>query len=144
MDFASIWLILKAKKPLYGTMVLTTVRILEPVTNWEPRDRSGPVRTVVKFYTHSCVKLQHVRLLSLLHFLGKIGIPVIPAQFSIIGRVAGQDMKVDPTQVSHQMKLPLVPHKRLSKSCWTTLYCSAFRSKRSHSHCISRVCTRRS
>ena len=42
MDFASIWLILKAKKPLYGTMVLTTVRILEPVTIWEPRDRSGP------------------------------------------------------------------------------------------------------
>ena len=42
MDFASIWFILKAKKPIYGAMVLTTVRILEPVTIWEPCDRSGP------------------------------------------------------------------------------------------------------
>ena len=41
MDFASIWLILKAKNPIFGTMVLTTVRILKPVTIWEPRDRSG-------------------------------------------------------------------------------------------------------
>ena len=39
---ASIWLILKAKKPTYGTMVLTTVRILEPVTIWELCDWSGP------------------------------------------------------------------------------------------------------
>ena len=36
--FASIWLILNAKKPIFGT----TVRILEPVTIWAPSDRLGP------------------------------------------------------------------------------------------------------
>ena len=38
MDFAQIWLIWK----LFLTMVMTTVRILEPVTIWEPHDRSVP------------------------------------------------------------------------------------------------------
>ena len=38
MDFAQIWIILK----LFLTMVMITVRILEPVTIWEPHDRSGP------------------------------------------------------------------------------------------------------
>ena len=55
MDFASIWLIviLKTKKPIFGTMVLTTVRILEPVTIWELRDRSGQDRDRCKpWYLH--------------------------------------------------------------------------------------------
>ena len=38
MAFAQIWMIWK----LFLTMVMTTVRILEPVTIWEPCDRSGP------------------------------------------------------------------------------------------------------
>ena len=42
MDFASIWLILKAKKPIYLTMILTTVRILEPVTICETVTAANP------------------------------------------------------------------------------------------------------